>query len=955
MTVQKQQIDQDQQDALNARAEKFSKDFANAHYEKGEAAKFILGLCDVFGLDRNHAVSLEHRVKKASGTGMEFADGFFSGLLLVEMKSSGKDLHEAYEQASRYVRQLTNPEEMPRYILVCDFQNFHLYDLEHGDKMAAEFRLADLRHHVNGTLSFMHGYERIFQQVQERINSRAAGVLSKLRDALKQARYPQADMQTLLVRILFCLFGDDTEIFGDTRPFAALVEKSNSDGDGLGDAINRMFKRLDTDKADRLDANTPFEALSKGEQTVYHFPHVNGSLFKADIAPANFTEYTRAALLDCCNTDWSLISPDIFGTMFQNIMHHDDEAIGSKSGKRRDFGAHYTSERNIRRAIDPLFLDALKSELKEAAALTQKAARTKALNALYARLPKINIFDPACGCGNFLVVAYRELRLIEMDLLAELHGGQAALFDAKTSLQVTVAQFHGIEIDPTSAEIATVALWLTDHQLNRRASERFGKTRPSIPLDKKANIVCANALRTDWQSVIAATRCDYIVGNPPFLGKSNQNNAQKEDMALIYAGVKGAGVLDYVTAWYVKAWAQIQINPAIKAAFVSTNSITQGEQVAILWQPLMSQGLHIHFAHRTFKWNNEGSGVAAVHCVIVGFGAEKPKKCAIWDYGDDISGDGKAIRAKRINPYLVDAPVVTLENRRKPLCQVSEMNYGSMANDGGHLLLNEEEYAAVTTNEPHIKKLILRYMGAEDLVNSQIRYCLWLKDAPIEALQKSPFIQARLKMVEQTRLASSNKAANEFAKTPELFFSERQPTSRYLAVPRTTSERRRFIPIGFLESTVIANTDLQIIPNATLYHFGMLCATMHNAWMRTTCGRLESRYRYSNTIVYNNYPWAQNVDAAQIKTIEAAAQGVLDARAKHQGKSLAWLYNTGTMPDNLIEAHAELDDAVDEAYGYEGANDDAPRVAFLFDLYVKLTTTENESKAESKAKKPKKA
>lgn len=932
------------QDELKERAEKFAKGFANKSYERGEAQSFIIHLCQVFGLDSMHAVSLEHRVKKDSGTGMEFMDGFFPGLLLVEMKSSGKDLQKAYEQAERYVQKLKNPEEKPRYIIVCDFQNFHLYDLEKGDTVFTEFRLADLRNHVDTTLAFMLGYERIYQQTQENINSRVALVLSKLHDELKKARYPQKDMQTLLVRILFCLFGDDTEIFGETSPFSALVNSSNLNGEGLGDSINRMFTRLNTPEDGRLDKGTDFASLTKGEQSIFHFPYVNGALFSAHIEPANFTEETRKALLDCCNTDWSQISPDIFGTMFQNIMHWEDEAAGGKSGKRRDFGAHYTSERNIRRAIEPLFIDEIKENVLAAKALKKPADRKKALQDIYEKLPTLSIFDPACGCGNFLVVSYRELRRIELDLIGELFGKVKGLLDVSTMIKVNVSQFHGIEIDPTSAEIGTVALWLTDHQMNRQAAEIHGKTRPSIPLDKRANIVCGNALQTDWNDIIKAEQCSYIVGNPPFIGYSYQSKEQKNDLEIIFKKAKGTGVLDYVCAWYVKAWQHIQANPKIKCALVSTNSITQGEQVAILWKPLIDQGLHIHFAHRTFKWNNEGSGVAAVHCVIIGFGSEKPKKCTIWDYSDDIKSNGKKIRAKRINPYLADAPIVYLSKRSKPICDVIEMTRGSQPTDGGNLLLSDAEKDELIKNEPQAERWIRPFTMGDEFINNTSRWCLWLEKISAEELHSMPLVASRIEAVKQMRLASPKLPTKKLADNPTLFGEIRQPKTNYLALPTVSSERRQFIPIGFLDKKVICGNKIYFAENAKLYHFGILTSTMHNAWMRAVCGRMKSDYNYSNTIVYNNYPWATPTPE-QTQAIETAAQTVLDARALHDDKSLAWLYNPETMPLNLKNAHDDLDDAVDEAYGYEKGNDDAERVAFLFELYQKLINTNAETTA----------
>lgn len=918
MSVDTTKDNTDLQDELNNRAESFAKEFANKTYESGHAQNFVRELCNVYGLNYLRSVDFEHRVRKADGKGINRIDGFFAGLLLVEMKSAGQNLNEAYEQAKAYIPLLKNPADAPHHILVSDFQNLHLYD-ETGKNQPIKFKLADFRNHVND-MDFLLGYERIFQERQERATIEAASRLGNLHDAVKKTGYPVEDLQTLLVRLLFCLFADDTHLFEKENIFYDAISSTNSTGEDLGGKLQRIFKRLNFDPSNPTSGSQRTDGVYA---YLLDFPYVNGGLFSKSIESCDFDSDSRKALLKCCELDWSEISPDIFGTLFQHIMHWDDEASTGKTKKRRDFGAHYTSERNIRRAIDPLFLDDLKEELNNA------KGDAKKLNAFVKRLQLLNIFDPACGCGNFLVVAYREIRSLEQQAILELNSIKGA---AQIMPHCDVHQFHGIEIDPTAVEIATVAMWLTDHQMNLKWSDGYNR----IPLKNKANIHCGNALRTDWNSVIKAERCDYIVGNPPFLGKSNQCSEQKEDLALIYKDVKGAGILDYVTAWYVKAFDMIKANPAIKASFVSTNSICQGEQVAVLWKPLMEQGLFIHFAHRTFSWSNEGSGVAAVHCVIVGFGKDKPKKCSIWDYSADISKDGKRLRAKRINPYLVDAPLVTLENRRKLLCIANEMIYGNKPTDGGNLLLSDDDKIELLKQEPDATKWIKPFLGADEFINNIPRWCLWLINITQEELKAMPLVSTRVEAVKQMRLASPKIPTQKSAETPHIFQEVRQTNQPYLMIPRVSSENRHFIPIGYFEPSMICSDANFMLPNATPYDFGMLNSTMHNAWMRTTCGRLKSDYRYSNTIVYNNFPWAQKVSKAKTEAVELAAQGILEARAKHEGKSLAWLYNPETMPQNLQDAHDDLDDAVDEAYNYRGSDDDAPRVAFLFDLYEKL-------------------
>ena len=916
--------DQALQDELNNRAEAFSKQFAKATYEMGEAQNFIRELCGVYGLNYLRSVDFERRIQKASGTGINRIDGFFPGLLLVEMKSAGQDLAEAYEQAKGYLPLLRNAAEQPRYILVSDFQNLHLYDLQAAEgQEPLRFPLAHFRQHVNA-LDFLLGYERVYQQLQEQITQRAATTLGALHDAVKADRYPQADLQTLLVRILFCLFAEDTGIFGEGTPFKTLIANSQSDGRGLGAMLNQLFLRLNT--SDEARAKEPaFEDLTPEEQDVHAFPYINGDLFSKAIAPGNFRAGTREALLQCTQTDWADISPDIFGNLFQYIMHWEDEAASGKTQKRHEFGAHYTSERNILRCIRPLFLEGLHDELAQA------RGDKKALTALHMRLRQITVLDPACGCGNFLVVTYRELRYLEELVLQAL----AEQEKTRRAPECNVDQFFGIEIDPTAVEIATVAMWLTDHQMNLQ----FG-ARPRIPLRSKARIVCANALRQDWNEVIAASDCHFIVGNPPFLGYTQQNAEQKADMERVFTaqGYASYGVLDYVSAWYVKAFAMMQRNSAIQTAFVSTNSITQGEQVAVLWQPLMAQGLHIRFAHRTFRWSNEGAGVAAVHCVIVGMALHKPTRCKLWDYGDDIGGEARPLTARRINGYLVDGPAVFIDKRRKPICSVTEMTKGSQPTDGGHLLLSPEEAHAVRTHDVVAAKYIRQFLGAEEFINKLDRYCLWLVDSTPEDRQASDEIVSRMQAVRAMREASTKAATQKLAEVPHLFGEIRQTKSNYLLIPSVSSENRRFVPVGYLKAEVIASNLVFMLPNATLYEFGMLCSTMHNAWTRSVCGRLESRYRYSNTIVYNNYPWPQAPSAQARQAVEVAAQTVLDARSQYHDQSLAWLYNPETMPAPLRDAHDALDVAVDDAYGYMGRDDDADRVAYLFERYRELTT-----------------
>ncbi|MDO4997435.1 MAG: N-6 DNA methylase [Neisseria sp.] len=945
---------------LQDNANHFIKTVSAYHYEMGEAQKFISALCQVYGLDPIHAVEFEYRVKKADRSGINRIDGFFPGLLMIEMKSRGEDLQTAFEQALRYVALLKNEADKPQHILVSDFEYMHLYELDDSKtaaKSAVKFKTYDFVQHVED-LAFISGYEKIITERNETLTIFAADKLADLHDAFREKGYAGDSLRTMLVRLLFCLFGDDTELFiDDDKPFEKLVRDSLENGSDLGDRLQKLFKWLNTDDASRANTARPLMEQYNGFRL--QFPYINGKLFAQELDEFIFDGELKRTLLACCDIDWSEISPDIFGTLFQNIMESEDAPSAKKSNKksqhRRDFGAHYTSVKNIRRAIDPLFLDGLKEEL----AKIQDNA--KKLDDFIKKLHLINVLDPACGCGNFLIVAYRELRQLEMQAMQSL----AALSKIQHFPQVDVHQFHGFELDPAACEIATVAMWLTDHQMNRRYAQGYKR----IPLTQRADVHCVNALSQDWASLLQRPQdLHYIVGNPPFLGKKEQSAEQKQDMQRIWGDVKGYGVLDYVTCWHRQATNLMKQFPHIKTSFVSTNSITQGEQVAVLWQPLLADGIHLHFAHRTFKWSNEGKGVAAVHCVIIGFGMDKVKNLKLWDYSDNIAGDGKELkRVKNINPYLVDAENVWINKRSKPIFDgMPSMNYGSMPIDEGLLILSEDEYFAVLNEDPKNAELIRPYIGGDEFLNNGKRYCLWLQDVSSERIAESKFATNRVNAVKKYRLSSNRAATNKLAENPHLFGEIRQPTSgEYLLIPKVSSERREFIPIGYLNAETIANGSALIIPNASLYHFGILSSSMHNAFMRTVAGRLESRYQYSNGIVYNNFPFpfvrSANVPSAvgvsqasnettdgiytalnpkldaddiaqHIADIEQAAQAVLNARAEHPNLTLAQLYNPETMPSILAEAHAELDDAVDAAYGYRYSADDAMRVAFLFEV-----------------------
>ena len=898
---------------IKSRALAFSRKWEGETSERAEAQSFWNDFFGVFGIERRRVAIFEKQVRLAR-TGEHLKrgriDAFWKGMLLIEHKSAEQDLDRAFAQAGDYFEGL--PErDLPRYIVVSDFARFRLYDLEADTEV--EFRLADLHRKVKH-FGFIAGYRTQEITPQDPVNIKAAEQMGRLHDLLKASGYSGHALELLLVRLLFCLFADDTGIFQPAQAFRAwLDERTAADGTDLGPQLAQLFQVLN--QAEEGRPKTLDEQLRA-------FPYVNGKLFEEPLPLASFDAKMRDSLLDCCTLDWGAISPAIFGALFQSIM--DGKA-------RRNLGAHYTSEENILKLIKPLFLDELWAEFERI-----KSNKNK-LFEFHKKLRTFTFFDPACGCGNFLVITYRELRRLELELLRVVHAGPGSRFlDIHQELQIDVDQFFGIEIEEFPAQIAQVALWLVDHQMNVRVSEEFGLYFARIPLKTTPHIVNGNALRLDWAEVLPPERCSYVLGNPPFVGKQYQNAEQKVDLEMVTVGMKGAGVLDFVAAWYVKAASYIR-GTQIRCAFVSTNSISQGEQVGVLWGWLLAQGIHIHFAHRTFQWSNEARGMAAVHCVIVGFAAFDTERKTIYEY-DDVRSEPHALLAVNINPYLVAAPDIALESRRTPICNVPQIVFGSMPNDGGHLLMPDDEMKALLHVEPESKHWIRPFMGAEEFINSTARWCLWLADCPPQVLRAMPEIAKRVADVKAHRLASTRPTTRALAATPSLFGENRQPNSAYLLIPSVSSERREFIPIGFLSPNTIASNLVLLVPEAKLFHFGVLCSTMHNAWVRSVAGRLKSDCRYSNQIVYNNFPWPQAPAAVQYQRIEAAAQGVLDARAEFPDASLADLYDPLTMPPALVRAHHQLDAAVDAAYGKKNFRNDAERVAFLFELYRKYTS-----------------
>ncbi len=910
---------------IKERAAKFAKEWEDTHREEADAKPFLVDFFNVFGISQKKVGTFEHRVKKLND-----ADGYidllWKGTMLIEMKSRGKDLDKAFQQAKDYTHGL-KPHELPQYILVSDFEHFRLHDMTEGTVVA--FQLQEFVKHVQH-FGFMAGYQQRSYKEQDAVNIKAAELMGKLHDQLKEAGYDGHPLEVYLVRLLFCLFADDTTIFEKDIFRDFLEQRTSEDGSDLGARISELFYVLNTPREKRL---------KHLDEQLNAFPYVNGKLFEEPLPPAAFNAQMRQALLDCCGLDWGRISPAIFGSMFQSVMNPKE---------RRNLGAHYTSEKNILKVIKPLFLDGLWQEFESI------KHNSKKLNEFHKKVSTLKFLDPACGCGNFLVITYRELRLLEIEILRALNKTGQGVLDVREIIWLDVDMMYGIEYEEFPARIAEVAMWLVDHQMNLAISQEFGQYFVRLPLKKVANIVHGNALQVEWESVIPKEQLSYILGNPPFIGYAWQTAAQKADMEKVFAGVAGSGTIDYVAAWYLKA-AQFIQGSFIKVGLVSTNSITQGEQVAILWgELLIKHNVKIHFAHRTFSWSNEAKGNAAVHVVIIGFANFDISGKLIYDY-INIKGEPHEVKVKNINPYLIEGQDIFIQKRTNPICNVPSISRGSDAIDDGNLLLNKEEKAFLESKYPEAKTIIRPFLMGREFLNNIPRFCIWLKDFPLHELKKLPLIYERVENVKRFREKSKRVQTIKAAKFPYLFGEIRQPESDYLAIPKVSSENRDYIPIGYCSKDVICGDKLFFLPNASLYHFGVITSQMHMAWMRNTCGRMKSDYSYSNTVVYNNFTWPENPSEKLIKAVEAAAQKVLDARAQFPDSSLADLYDPLTMPPVLVKAHQELDKAVDLCYRPQAFTSEAKRMEYLFELYERYTAGLFAKEKEKKKKTPKAA
>ena len=891
---------------IKDRAIAFSKEWADTQNEEADAKPFLEAFLNVFGIARKRVSTFEHRVKKLSE-----ADGYidllWKGMILIEMKSLGKNLDKAFIQAKDYLHGLKE-HELPKYILVSDFYHFRLFDTEDGS--TKEFLLPDLVKNVQH-FGFIAGYQKKIYKEQDPVNIKAAELMGKLHDRLKEIGYDGHPLEVYLVRILFCLFAEDTTIFEVQQFQDYIALRTHEDGSDLASKIQELFQVL----------NTPKEKRYKNlDEQLNAFPYVNGKLFEEILPSASFDAKMRQSLLECCYLDWSKISPAIFGSMFQSVMN---------PAERRNLGAHYTSEKNILKLIKPLFLDALWEEFESV-----KGNRGR-LQDFHKKISLLKFLDPACGCGNFLVITYRELRLLEIEILRALNTSGQGFLDVREIIWLDVDMMAGIEYEEFPARIAEVAMWLIDHQMNMLISAEFGQYFIRLPLKKAANIVHGNALQIDWQNVVAKEELDYIIGNPPFIGQQLQNQIQKADINKVFYGFEGIGVLDYVCAWYLKA-AQLINDTRIRTAFVSTNSIVQGEQVGILWNLLFNKyKIKIHFAHQTFNWKNEARGNAAVHVVIIGFASYDIPSKTIFEY-ININDTAHDIKVKNISPYLVEGKDFALSSRSKPLNNVQEIKRGNSPYDGGNFLLTEKQKNDFLKEEPKAEKFIKNFLGAREFLNSENKYCIWLYEALPEEIKALPLILDRVKKVREFRMNSPGKETQGYASTPTVFRDKNNPET-FIVIPRVSSENRLYIPMGFFDKNSIAGDTCMTIFNGTIYHFGILTSLMHMAWVKYVCGRLESRFRYSKDIVYNNYPWPENPTEKQITSIETAAQKVLDARLLFPNSSLADLYSPLTMPPALTKAHQELDRAVDLAYRPQPFISEAKRMEFLFELYEKYT------------------
>ena len=915
--------------------QKAAKEFAlywkDKGYEKGESQRFWMELLgQVFGVENpSHFIEFEDQVHIDKATG--FIDAYLPETkVLIEQKSINKDLRKPikqsdgslltpFQQAKKYIAELPVSRH-PKWVITCNFKEFLVYDMESPHAEPESILLENLPKEYY-RLSFLvsSGNENIRRE--EEISIKAGEIVGKLYDALsKQYRnisdsHSQRSLNVLCVRLVFCFYAEDANVFGKHLMFHDYMRQF--DAKHFRSALIELFKVLDT----KTEERDPYL-----DDDLAAFPYVNGGLFaEEDIEIPQFTDEIRTLILQNASEefDWSEISPTIFGAVFESTLNPET---------RRSGGMHYTSIENIHKVIDPLFLDALKAEFAEIAEIKTIKLRDEKLEAFTSKLASLCFLDPAAGSGNFLTETYISLRRLENEALKLIKGEQITLASFENPIKVKINQFYGIEINDFAVTVAKTALWIAESQMLRETENIINMNISFLPLTTNATIVEGNSLRIDWNDVVPKSKLNYIMGNPPFVGGKMMSPHQKEDMLLIFGKKwKNLGNMDYVCCWYKKAADYIKETP-IECALVSTNSITQGQAVACLLGILLNDGLIINFAWRTFRWDSEATLKAHVHCVIIGF--------SYFERNHKVIYSDTPKKAKYINGFLIDAENIIIDNRTKPISDVPAMDYGNMPNDGGNFILSAEEKQKILQKEPNLENYIRPFVGSVEFINRKTRYCFWLKGVNPSVIKNSRTLYERVENVKRLRLASSAAPTREKANTPHLFFYAPHPENTYLLVPRVSSERRRYIPMGFMNKNTIASDAVLIVPDATLYHFGVLQSNVHMAWVRYVCGRLKSDYRYSNKVVYNNFPWPNPTDAQKAR-IEQTAQGILDARAKYPDCSLADLYDELTMPPELRKAHQDNDRAVMAAYGFPVKNfTESDCVAELMKLYQKLTAAE---------------
>ena len=917
----------DKQQAVAAAA--FAERWKGRGYERGESQPFWIDLLsNVYGIETpsDGFISFEdHRMVDASN----FIDGrILSTKVLIEQKSLGKDLRAGirqsdgsllnpFQQARRYVVGLPVSEH-PRWIVTCNFSEFLVYDMEQPNGEPEQILLENLGKEYY-RLQFLVDAKNDHLSKEMEVSIQAGEIVGRIYEALLK-QYddysPEALrwLNILCVRIVFCLYAEDAGIFTRDQFHDFLVIYEAKD---LRRALRDLFEVL----------NTPKEKRSKYlQEELAAFPYTNGGLFEEEIEIPQFTEELKETLLQNASLDfdWSEISPTIFGAVFESTLNPET---------RRSGGMHYTSIENIHKVIDPLFLNDLRNELDEILEEKVEKQRIHKLDAYQDKLASLTFLDPACGSGNFLTETYLSLRRLENEVIRERYHGQTMMGEFMDAVKVSINQFYGIEINDFAVTVATTALWISEAQMLTETEHIIHQDIDFLPLKSYTNIYEGNALRTDWESIVPKDHLNYIIGNPPFVGYSLQSKEQKDDILSVFVDIDGkpfktAGKIDYVAGWYYKASEMMQ-HTNIRAALVSTNSITQGEQVAAIWKPLKELfGIHIDFAYRTFRWDSEASLKAHVHCVIIGFSnVDVPK--VIYD-------NDKKKNANNINAYLIDAPDVYIDSRKVPLCIVPEMVTGNRPADGGNLIIEAEDYAEFVKHEPSAKQYIKKLLGAAEFINNKERWCLWLVNVPPSELRKMPLVMKRIQACKEDRENAPDEGRRKLAATPHLFREQLNPETS-IVIPVVSSERRRYIPMAYLDKDVICTDRIKFLPNATLYHFGILNSNVHMAWTRAVCGRLKSDYNYSKDVVYNNFPWPNPTDEQRTK-IEQTAQAILDARALYPDSSLADLYDELTMPVELRRAHQDNDRAVMAAYGFPiKTMTESQCVAELFKLYQKLT------------------